>query len=94
MAGIGTRAGICPGYIPTPNNTCKLCGKREYQHTFEGNDVPIEIAKSKVPFFELMDPSEGSIYGGSRIIIICIYKRNIYSWKWINSKLRQSNYSH
>ena len=68
MAGIGTRAGICPGYIPTPNNTCKLCGKREYQHTFEGNDVPIEIAKSKVPFIELMDPSEGSIYGGDTIV--------------------------
>ena len=63
MAGIGTRAGICPGYIPTPNNTCKLCGKREYQHTFEGNDVPIEIVKSKVPintnetFFKMLNDS-------------------------------------
>ncbi len=69
MAGIGTRSGVCPGFIATPNNTCKLCGKREYQHTFEGNDVPIEIMKSKTPFIETMDPNEGSIEGGESIVL-------------------------
>merc|ERR1711871_1505688 len=69
MAGIGTRSGVCPGFIATPNNACKLCGKREYQHTSEGSDVPIEIMKSKIPFIERMNPSEGSIKGGETIIL-------------------------
>ena len=69
MSSIGTRAGVCSTFIPTPGGVCKLCGKREYQHTSEGAEVPIEVVKSKVPFIESIQPNVGSIKGGDEVLI-------------------------
>ena len=69
MSSIGTRAGVCSTFIPTPGGVCKLCGKREYQHTNEGAEVPVEIVKSKVPFIESIQPNIGSTKGGDKVLI-------------------------